>query len=170
MSEAANLRQVPRILQTYQKSSDYISAMLDRVNQERAAVGLSALCSNKKLLSSAQRHSDDMAAKDYMEHDGSDGSTMSERITQAGYDWSAVAENVAAGQADVDAVMDAWMNSPEHKVNILGDYTMLGTAYAYKKGNTYEHFWTQDFGSGDKEVIKWARAQLKPRFRRQPFT
>ncbi|KAF4033882.1 putative SCP domain-containing protein [Phytophthora infestans] len=60
-----------------------------------------------------------------MAHDGSDGSSMSERITQAGYDWSAVAENVAAGQVDVDAVMVAWINSPEHLENIMGEYTMF---------------------------------------------
>ncbi|ETP22290.1 hypothetical protein F441_04366, partial [Phytophthora nicotianae CJ01A1] len=85
-------------VKTYAAYSDYAPAMLAAVNKQRATKGLSPLCLNKKLHSAAQRHSDDMAAKDYMAHDGSDGSTMSERITQAGYDWSAVAENVAAGQ------------------------------------------------------------------------
>ncbi|KAE9021520.1 hypothetical protein PR002_g12224 [Phytophthora rubi] len=92
-----------------------------------------------------------MAAKDFMAHDGSDGSSMSERITQAGYDWSAVAENVAAGQIDVAGVMVAWINSPEHLENIMGDYTMFGSAYAFNKDGTYQHYWTQDFGSGDAE-------------------
>ncbi|POM65467.1 hypothetical protein PHPALM_18811 [Phytophthora palmivora] len=76
---------------------------------------------------------------------------MSERITQAGYDWSAVAENVAAGQIDVEAVMVAWINSPEHLENIMGDYTMFGSAYAFNRDGTYQHYWTQDFGSGDAE-------------------
>ncbi|KUF88245.1 mRNA-capping enzyme subunit alpha [Phytophthora nicotianae] len=112
-------------VKTYAAYGDYAPAMLAAVNKQRATKGLSPLCLNKKLHSAAQRHSDDMAAKDYMAHDGSDGSTMSERITQAGYDWSAVAENVAAGQVDVDAVMVAWINSPEHLENIMGDYTMF---------------------------------------------
>jgi hypothetical protein len=76
---------------------------------------------------------------------------MNERVTQVGYDWSSVAENVAAGQVDVDAVMEAWMNSPGHRENILGDYTMLGCAYAYNADTTYQHYWTQDFGTGDAE-------------------
>ncbi|RLN06551.1 hypothetical protein BBJ28_00024754 [Nothophytophthora sp. Chile5] len=148
---AANLRQVPRNLQAYTQSDDYFSAMLTRVNEERAAQGLSALCTNKKLQAAAQRHSDDQATNNYMAHDGADGSTMSQRVTDAGYVWNAVAENVAAGQVDVDAVMTAWMNSPGHRENILGDYTMFGTAYAYNVDSTYKHYWTQDFGTGDAE-------------------
>jgi uncharacterized protein YkwD len=159
LSEAANLRQrnlggttIATNVETYAAYNDYASAMLAAVNKQRATSGLSALCLNSKLHSAAQRHSDDMAAKDYMAHDGSDGSTMSERITQAGYDWSAVAENVAAGQVDVDAVMVAWINSPEHLENIMGeDYTMFGSAYAFNKDGTYQHYWTQDFGTGDAE-------------------
>ncbi|KUF88237.1 Cyclic AMP-dependent transcription factor ATF-1 [Phytophthora nicotianae] len=138
-------------VKTYAAYGDYAPAMLAAVNKQRATKGLSPLCLNKKLHSAAQRHSDDMAAKDYMAHDGSDGSTMSERITQAGYDWSAVAENVAAGQVDVDAVMVAWINSPEHLENIMGDYTMFAPGYAFNKEGTYQHYWTQDFGTGETE-------------------
>ncbi|KAK1944147.1 Uncharacterized protein P3T76_004059 [Phytophthora citrophthora] len=156
-SEAANLRQhqVQRNLggATYAQSDDYFSAMLAAVNKERAANGLSALCMNKKLQNAAQRHSDDQAKNNFMAHDGSDGSTMSKRVTDAGYQWNAVAENVAAGQVDVTAVMESWMNSPGHRANILGvDYTMFGTAYAYNPESTYKHYWTQDFGAGSSEA------------------
>ncbi|KAL3665513.1 hypothetical protein V7S43_009548 [Phytophthora oleae] len=154
-SEAANLRQVQRNLggETYAQSDDYFSAMLAAVNKERAANGLSALCMNKKLQNAAQRHSDDQAKNNFMAHDGSDGSTMSKRVTDAGYQWNAVAENVAAGQVDVDAVMESWMNSPGHRANILGaDYTMFGTAYVYNADSTYKHYWTQDFGAGSSEA------------------
>ncbi|EEY56883.1 SCP-like extracellular protein [Phytophthora infestans T30-4] len=126
--------------------------MLARVNQERAAHGLPALCTNKKLQDAAQRHSNDQAASNFMGHTGTDGTSVSERITRANYDWSAVAENVAAGQADVDSVMENWMNSPGHRENILGDYTMLGCAYAHHADTTYQHYWTQDFGSGEAEA------------------
>ncbi|KAL3665507.1 hypothetical protein V7S43_009542 [Phytophthora oleae] len=151
-SEAANLRQVQRNLDaTYVHSSDFLSEMLARVNKERAAEGLPPVCSNKKLQSSSQRHSDDMAQNNYMAHDGTDGSTMSQRITDTGYKWSAVGENVAAGQEDVQAVMDAWMHSPEHRENIMGEYTMLGVTYAFNENTEYKHYWTQDFGMGDTE-------------------
>jgi uncharacterized protein YkwD len=151
-SEAAvALRQSARRLQTYTQLSDYEGPMLERVNQERSAQGLPALCSNSKLQQSAQRHSDDQATHDFMNHTGSDGSSMAQRITEAGYDWRGVAENVAAGQVDVNQVMDDWMNSEGHRHNILGDYTMLGVAYAYTPDGLYHHFWTQDFGRSDTE-------------------
>eukprot|EP00644_Phytophthora_capsici_P001724 jgi/Phyca11/15545/fgenesh1_pg.PHYCAscaffold_14_\ len=139
-SEAANLRQVQRNLggATYAQSDDYSSAMLAVEAAEQNA---------------AQCHSDDQAKNNFMAHDGSDGSTMSKRVTDAGYQWNAVAENVAAGQVDVDAVMESWMNSPGHRANILGaDYTMFGTAYAYNADSTYKHYWTQDFGAGSSEA------------------
>ncbi|GMF12233.1 unnamed protein product [Phytophthora lilii] len=126
--------------------------MLAAVNKQRAAVGLSALCTNLKLQSSAQGHSNDMAKHDFMSHTGSDGSSMSERITDSGYSWTSIAENVAAGQTDVEAVMTAWMNSPGHKANILSTkVTMFGCAYAYNADSTYHHYWTQDFGTGSSE-------------------
>jgi uncharacterized protein YkwD len=145
------LRQSVRRLQTYSQLSDYEGQMLERVNQERSAQGLPALCANSKLQQSAQRHSDDQAAHDLMNHTGSDGSSMAQRITEAGYEWRGVAENVAAGQDDVSQVMDDWMNSEGHRHNILGDYTMLGVAYAYTSEGVYHHFWTQDFGRSDTE-------------------
>ncbi|KAG3183445.1 hypothetical protein PC116_g18290 [Phytophthora cactorum] len=149
----SNLRTTPRNLQTYSSYDGYFQQMLDAVNAERTKAGLSALCTNKKLAAAAARHSKDMADNDFMEHDGSDGSTMSERITDAGYAWNAVAENVAAGQEDVASVMESWMNSEGHRANILSaDYTMFGTAYAYNADSTYKHYWTQDFGAGDTEA------------------
>jgi uncharacterized protein YkwD len=148
---AGNLRHTSRSLQTYTQTDGYQATMLELVNKQRAANGLSSLCMNSKLATSALRHSKDMAVEDYMAHNGSDGSTMEERITDAGFVWTAVGENVAAGQETVSDVMTAWMNSPEHKANILGDYKMFGTAYAYSADTTYQHYWTQDFGTGDDE-------------------
>eukprot|EP00644_Phytophthora_capsici_P005255 jgi/Phyca11/12797/fgenesh1_pg.PHYCAscaffold_1_\ len=147
-STAGNLRHTSRNLQTYTQTDGYQTKMLELVNEQRVANGLSSLCMNSKLASSSLRHSKDMAANNYMAHNGSDGST---RITQAGFVWTAVGENVAAGQETISDVMTAWMNSPEHKANILGDYKMFGTAYAYSADTTYQHYWTQDFGTGEDE-------------------
>ncbi|ETO63412.1 hypothetical protein F444_18866 [Phytophthora nicotianae P1976] len=99
--------------------------MLELVNEQRAANDLSSLCMNSKLLASALRHSNDMATNDFMAHNGSDGSTMEERITEAGFDWTAVGENVAADQETPTPTTPA--------------------------DSTYMHYWTQDFGTGDDE-------------------
>ncbi|CEG40143.1 CAP domain [Plasmopara halstedii] len=136
---------------TYTNYEEYSYSMLAAVNKQRATEGLSPLCLNNKLHMSAQSHSDDMAAHDYMGHVGSDGSTMSDRITQTTYEWEAVAENVAAGQVDVDEVMIAWINSPEHLVNIMGNYTMFASAYSFNKDGVYGDYWTQNFGLSETE-------------------
>ncbi|KAL3673762.1 hypothetical protein V7S43_001457 [Phytophthora oleae] len=142
---------ITRELQTY-SSTGFQTLMLNAVNKQRIANGLAKLCLNKKLQTAAQGHSDDMVKKNYMSHTGSDGSTMSQRITAAGYKWSACAENVAAGQTTVDTVMTAWMASSGHRANILSaKYTMFGCGYAYKSGTTNKHYWTQDFGYGATE-------------------
>ncbi|GAB9471938.1 hypothetical protein Gpo141_00009133 [Globisporangium polare] len=142
-----------RGLQTYTASDNYQLTMLNAVNAERAAVGLAALCANKKLQTAAQLHSQDQATNNFMGHTGSNGSTMAQRITAQGFQWTNIGENVAAGQVDVAAVMKAWMGSSGHKANILSTkYTFFGTGYAYNAKATYKHYWTQDFGTGSKEV------------------
>ncbi|POM61103.1 hypothetical protein PHPALM_29935 [Phytophthora palmivora] len=129
-------------------SSTMQTQMLVAVNKQRATAGLPALCMNSKLQSAAQGHSNDMAANDFMSHTGSNGSTMSQRITAAGYAWNSIAENVAAGQTNVDAVMTAWMNSPGHKANILSSkVTMFGCAYAYNAGRHSNDMAANDFMS-----------------------
>jgi uncharacterized protein YkwD len=147
-----NLRHESRSLAaTYTTTSQYAAAMLASVNKQRAAQGLPALCINSKLMAASKRHSTDMAARNFMSHTGSDGSTMSMRVTATGYQWNRLAENVAAGQLNVDAVMASWMKSTGHRANILGDYTMFGTNYAYSSGSTYKHYWTQNFGKSSTE-------------------
>ncbi|CEG45594.1 RxLR-like protein [Plasmopara halstedii] len=140
---------------TYTSTSQYAAIMLASVNSQRASRGLSALCMNVKLLAASRRHSIDMAAKNFISHLGSDGSSMAMRITEAGYRWTRAAENVAAGQVNVAAVMNSWMQSIGHRANIFGDYTMFGIAYAYSQDSTYKHYWTQNFAKGSTEACSY---------------
>ncbi|TYZ66424.1 hypothetical protein PybrP1_010305 [[Pythium] brassicae (nom. inval.)] len=141
-----------RQLKTNSASDNVHELMLIAVNAERAAAGRPPLCINKKLQAAAQQHSDDMANNNFMSHTGSNGSTMSNRITAQDFGWSAIAENVAAGQVDVASVVKSWMSSDGHKANILGDYKFFGMGYAFCTSSTYKHYWTQDFATGANEV------------------
>ncbi|KAL7691639.1 putative CAP domain-containing protein [Plasmopara halstedii] len=123
---------------TYTSTSQYAAIMLASVNSQRASRGLSALCMNVKLLAASRRHSIDMAAKNFISHLGSDGSSMAMRITEAGYRWTRAAEN-----------------SIGHRANIFGDYTMFGIAYAYSQDSTYKHYWTQNFAKGSTEACSY---------------
>ncbi|KAF4047131.1 Cysteine-rich secretory protein family [Phytophthora infestans] len=136
-----------------QTVTDWRTTMLDAVNKERVAVGLPRLCMNNKLQVAAQAHSKDMALRDFVSHTGSDGSTLSTRVQDAGYRWTSVAENIAAGQLTVGRVMTSWMNSAGHRANILSARnTMLGCEYAGTSNSRYKYYWTQVFASGSTEA------------------
>ncbi|KAG2531835.1 hypothetical protein BBO99_00000839 [Phytophthora kernoviae] len=136
-------------------STDYHILMLNAVNKQRTSRGLPKLCMNKKLQDAALAHSTDMARKNFMGHRGSDGSTMSSRISAAKFKWKSVAENVAAGQSSVKAVMASWMASSGHRANILSTkHKMFNCAYAYNPKSSYKHYWTQDFATGIGEACQ----------------
>ncbi|MFD4926000.1 CAP domain-containing protein [Streptomyces goshikiensis] len=112
------------------------------VNIERGQAGCGALTANAKLTQAAQSYTEVMARSGELSHTGPDGSTMSGRISATGYKWSATGENIAKGQADAAAVVDAWMKSPGHRANILNcNFTEIGVG-VQKAGGPW---WTQDF-------------------------
>ncbi|MEV6050651.1 CAP domain-containing protein [Streptomyces sp. NPDC052107] len=117
--------------------------VLKLVNQERATVGCSPLAANSSLTKLAESFSDDMAARDFFDHTDPDGKTPWDRAAVAGIT-DLGGENIARGQADAATVMQAWMNSPAHRANILNcDFKTLGVGVHYGPGGPW---WTQDFG------------------------
>ncbi|AOR31871.1 hypothetical protein BFF78_13135 [Streptomyces fodineus] len=125
------------------KENSAESQVLALVNQERAKVGCSPLAANSSLSKLAESFSDDMAARDFFDHTDPDGNTPWDRAAAAGIT-DLGGENIARGQADAAAVMDAWMNSPGHRANILNcDFKTLGVGVHFGPGGPW---WTQDFG------------------------
>ncbi len=121
-------------------------AVLTLVNQERAKAGCQPLTSDSRLVTAARQHSQDMADRNYFDHTTPDGVAFDKRITNAGYRWSNAGENIAKGQKDAAAVMQAWMNSPGHRANILNcKFKNIGVGLAYDSKRT--PYWTQDFGT-----------------------
>ncbi|RZL35390.1 MAG: CAP domain-containing protein, partial [Rubrivivax sp.] len=102
-----------------------------------------------QLTQAAVAHSDDMVAKNFFDHVGSNGSTLGTRVTAAGYTWSSVGENIAAGQTSVAEVVDGWMKSEGHCANLMNaGFRDIGVAcVAGGASNTYRTYWTQDFGT-----------------------
>jgi uncharacterized protein YkwD len=134
------------------EAAEFHAAMLKAVNEERAKQSLGKLCYNKKLQAAAQLHSEDQAQTGKMTHTGSDGSSAGKRVTAQQFQWSGVAENVAAGQTDVASVMSRWMKSDGHRRNIMSaDYKFFGMGYAYNANDEYKHHWTQNFAAGSGE-------------------
>lgn len=126
--------------------------VLGLVNQERRAAGLRPLRLNPLLNASAQAHSQDMALNDFFSHQGSNGSKIANRIAATGYRAFTYGENIAAGQASPESVMQAWMASPGHRKNILRSTVKeMGvglTVLETDLGTTnYRYYWTQNFAS-----------------------
>lgn len=96
----------------------------------------------------AAAHSRDMAAHDLFSHTGSDGSTLGERVTHAGYHWSMVGENIAAGVRTPMQAVAGWLASPEHCANIMtAGFRHLGVAFAVNRRSSEVTYWTEDFGT-----------------------
>lgn len=94
----------------------------------------------------AYAHSRDMGDYNFFSHTGSDGLAVGDRVRNAGYDWSAVGENIAAGQQTIDIVMATWLDSPGHCANIMDSaYKEFGAASYSVYGSDYPLYWTQVF-------------------------
>ncbi|MEV6327680.1 sigma-70 family RNA polymerase sigma factor [Streptomyces sp. NPDC051909] len=118
--------------------------VIDLTNAERAKAGCGPVTANTLLTRAAQGHSDDMAARNFFDHTNPDGADPGDRVTAAGYRWSTYGENIAKGQRTPAEVMDAWMNSPGHRANILNcSFKEIGIGI-HDAGGPY---WTQVFGA-----------------------
>lgn len=93
-------------------------------------------------------HSQDMANKDFFEHKGSDGSKVSDRVTRVGYTWRTVGENIAVGAQTPEAVVQGWLTSPGHCVNIMSPgFTDMGIAFVVDPKSEAGIYWTQVFAT-----------------------
>lgn len=137
-------------------STTFENDVLTLVNQKRAAGAVcggvskppvAALTMDTKLRCAGRFHSKDMGDNNFFSHTGSNGSAFSTRINNAGYVWTAAAENIGAGYSTAAAAVNGWMASTGHCNNIMnGNYKHLGVGYYYKGTATYKHYWTTDFG------------------------
>ncbi|RTZ78674.1 MAG: CAP domain-containing protein [Gammaproteobacteria bacterium] len=138
------------------EEATYQGQLIELVNQYRAEghtcgseyyPPADPLTWNSKLESAARRHSRDMADNDFFSHTGSDGTNVADRAREAGYDYSYIAENIAAGYKTPEAVMEAWMASPPHCTSIMSkNYREFGNAMVWSDNTQYPTYWTMVFG------------------------
>lgn len=104
---------------------------------------------NAALTQAAVVHSDDMVARNFFSHTGSNGSSAGDRATAAGYSWRSVGENIAAGQPSIAVVVDGWMKSDGHCANLMNaTFRDIGVACVAGNANTtYRTYWSQELGT-----------------------
>lgn len=95
------------------------TTLLVDTNNQRVSHNESNLRLNDKLTAAAQTKANDMATKNYWSHNTPSGQTPWSFITAAGYNYSMAGENLAYGFDNAGATLTGWMNSPEHRANIL---------------------------------------------------
>src|SRR5215208_3108494 len=101
------------------------SGVLQELNAIRRQHGLVPVKLNVRLTAASVQHSRDMVAKGYFKHESSDGSSFWKRVqafyAQGRYGYWSVGENLLWSSPDVDPkrALELWMQSPEHKANIL---------------------------------------------------
>lgn len=144
----------------------YKEEVVDLVNIERTNAGLPPMKYNTFLEKAAQAHGDDMQARDYFEHHSPEGTSAEARIKASGYlnEFEAclctksysVGENLAKGQTTPAEAIETWMNSIDHRVNILNpDFSEIGIGITpitdENAGNFIGYFWVQNFGDVNLE-------------------
>ncbi|WP_274035738.1 sigma-70 family RNA polymerase sigma factor [Streptomyces sp. MMBL 11-1] len=117
------------------------AGVVTRVNTLRAANGCPELETDPRLTEVAQRHSEDMAARNYFDHTDSSGRGAGDRVDATGYDWSAVGETIATGMSDPAAVVEEWRTSPGRDDDIFNcAFVHVGVGIADSPRGPY---WTQ---------------------------
>jgi uncharacterized protein YkwD len=136
--------------------SDFITRAIARTNGYRAkyAPNCPQLRYNAQLTLAAYGHSADMAQHGFLNHTGSNGSTVPQRIAAAGYHYTTWAENVTWYAPTPEQAVDDWFNETPpndgHRRNILG-CTLHDVGIGFYD-NPHDsagarYYWTQDFGA-----------------------
>lgn len=120
-----------------------VTEVLTLANQARAQKNLSPLTCDARLTLAARLHAEDMCAKQYLSHTSKDGRAFHERFEAQDVEFMTAGENVAHGQTTPQEVHTGWMNSADHRKNILRkEFVRLGVGYAACGGRPY---WVQGF-------------------------
>lgn len=116
--------------------SDVVFCLMNAMRENN---GLPDLTQQAQLAKASVDHSQDMVTDQYFAHDSPDGRDVVARLTQVQYipkdgEW-VVGENLAwgsGGLATPRALVNAWMNSPPHRENLLsGDYREVGMGVVF---------------------------------------
>lgn len=128
----------------WQSSSWLVSTVLpavvvDLTNDERAALAEAPLRRNATLDEAARLKAEHMAAHEYFAHYAPDGTSPWYWFDKTGYVYAHAGENLAIHFTDSAEVVEAWMDSPKHRENIVsGKFTEIGVGTAKGEFEGYE--------------------------------
>lgn len=119
------------------QSSDWLvgtvlpAVVVNLTNDQRGGYAAAPLRHSSTLDAAAQQKAQHMAAHSYFAHFAPDGTSPWYFFDQAGYAYAHAGENLAVHFTDSAQIVQAWMQSPAHKENIINrDYTEIGVGTA----------------------------------------
>lgn len=115
--------------------------VIELTNNERQKAGLAPLQINNLLMENAEQKSLDMKQNKYFSHTSPTLGSPFDQMKNNGISYKKAGENIAKGQTTPAQVVQAWMDSPGHRENIMNSqYTHIGVGYV-----SGGHYWTQQF-------------------------
>ena len=123
------------------QSSSAASEVVRLTNSARSQNGYAALVEDGALSEAAAVRAREIARS--FSHTRPSGASFSSALSESGVSYLRAGENIASGQKSASEVVNAWMNSPGHRANILNSsYSRIGSASVNINGTLY---WVQLF-------------------------
>lgn len=117
--------------------------VLARTNAIRLSMGIPALTTFSGMQQACDLREEELTR--LMDHFRPDGRTCFTALDDLDVPYTRAGENIAGGYESAASVVDAWMNSPGHRANMLDPgFTHMGVGYL-QKNTGYRHFWVQMF-------------------------
>jgi uncharacterized protein YkwD len=123
------------------------------VSSYRAEHGLGRVSVDSRLMQAAMRQARAMGERDRIGHRVA--GALPGRLAAAGYFWGATTENLGAGYRNLDAAMQGWRGSPDHRKNLLNPHvTELGiAAFATPPGAKHRTYWALILAAPPPEAV-----------------
>ncbi|MEN9647414.1 MAG: hypothetical protein RLY57_218 [Candidatus Parcubacteria bacterium] len=120
--------------------------LIEFTNNERAERDLDLLATSTLLSQAAQEKAEDMAKREYFAHYTPEGDAPWYWLKQVSYAYTHAGENLAVNFRDSKDVVEAWMDSPTHRANILKNgYDEIGVGYAEGKYKGHDAIYVVQF-------------------------
>lgn len=125
------------------KYNSYVKEIVALVNEERASHGFSSLAYLPELEGACQVRAKEASA--VWDHTRPDGRSWKTVLTDMGYSYHAAGENLlGANVLNAESAVEAWMDSPGHRENILrADFT--GVCIGIVQGSDGDYYYAQLF-------------------------
>lgn len=132
---------------------EFVNEVFRLVNAERESAGLKPLTLDTRICTAAQKRAVEISTQADIEHTRPNGTSCFTVLDEMGIPYYYAGENIAGGYLTPEAVVDGWMNSEDHRANILNPYyNKIGIGFYKKDNSTYQYYWSQFFVQDDDGV------------------